>query len=237
MEPNTITTNTLIRVLLIIIVTEVLALAGIKLTALPYLVVLGSLRTLQIAGILWAVIRWENGLKTIKWAPADWPAGIKKGTIWSMGFAMAAGAGVAVVFMAGYTPLQWLRSPLPADLLDRTLFFIVGGLIAPIAEEICFRGVIYTYMRDLGIKAGAMLAPKKTVTSRGRRWLKTAAVVFAIAASTVIFTLLHTFHGIPVTQIVGGVVFAIAYETTRNLMTPIVIHSLGNLALFTLSLL
>lgn len=237
MESNTITTHTLIRVLLIIIATEVLALAGIKLTAIPYLVVLGSLRILQVAGILWAVILWENGLTTIGWAPAAWPVGIKKGAIWSLGFAMVAGAGVAVAFMAGYTPLQWLRSPLPADLLDRTLFFIVGGVIAPVAEEICFRGVIYTYMRDLGIRVGAMLAPTHTVTGRGLQWLKTAAVIFAIAASTVVFTLLHTFHGIPVTQIIGGVVFAIAYETSRNLMTPIVIHSLGNLAIFTLSLL
>lgn len=236
MESNTITTNTLIRVLVIIIATEMLALAGIKLTTLPYMVVLGGLRVFQIAAILWAVIRWENGLTSIKWAPADWPTGIKKGAIWSMGFAMAAGAGVAVAFIAGYTPLHWLRSPMPAELLDRTLFFIVGGLIAPIAEEICFRGVIYTYMRDIGIRISAMLSPKHTITGRGLRWLKTAAVVFAITSSTAVFTLLHTFHGIPVTQIVGGVVFAIAYETTRNLMTPIVIHSLGNLALFTISI-
>jgi hypothetical protein len=38
------------------------------------------------------------------------------------------------------------------------------------------------------------------------------------------------------TQIVGGVLFAIAYEIEGNLMTPITIHSLGNLAIFTISL-
>ena len=41
----------------------------------------------------------------------------------------------------------------------------------------------------------------------------------------------------PVTQIVGGVVFCLAYEKEKSLLVPIVIHMLGNAALFTLGLL
>lgn len=237
MESNTITTSTLIRVLLIIISTELLALAAIRLTAMPYLAVLGGLRTLQTAVMIWAVIRWENSLAAIGWAPPTWPQGLKTGAYWSLGFAMAAGAGMAIALLAGHNPMVWLRSPLPSNTLDRVLFFLVGGLIAPVAEEICFRGVIYTYMRRLGISIGRMLAPRHPADQDVPAWIRTVAVIFAIATSTLVFTLLHSIHGIPVTQIVGGMVFAIAYETSRNLMTPMVIHSLGNLALFTLSLL
>jgi membrane protease YdiL (CAAX protease family) len=38
-------------------------------------------------------------------------------------------------------------------------------------------------------------------------------------------------------QIIGGIVFALAYEASGNLLVPITIHVLGNLAIFTLSLL
>ncbi|RUA03071.1 MAG: CPBP family intramembrane metalloprotease, partial [Deltaproteobacteria bacterium] len=41
---------------------------------------------------------------------------------------------------------------------------------------------------------------------------------------------------IPVTQLAGGVVFAVAYEKTGSLMAPVMIHILGNLSIFTLAL-
>jgi len=39
-----------------------------------------------------------------------------------------------------------------------------------------------------------------------------------------------------VPQIVGGIIFAIAYEKEGSLIVPITIHVLGNMAIFTLSL-
>ncbi|MBW2319145.1 MAG: CPBP family intramembrane metalloprotease, partial [Deltaproteobacteria bacterium] len=42
--------------------------------------------------------------------------------------------------------------------------------------------------------------------------------------------------GLPITQIVGGVIFCVAYEVEGKLMTPITIHVLGNTAIFALSL-
>jgi len=44
------------------------------------------------------------------------------------------------------------------------------------------------------------------------------------------------FPGIPLPQVVVGIVFAVAYEIEGSLMVPITIHILGNLAIFTLSL-
>ena len=138
------------------------------------------------------------------------PGGIV-GACWSAGFALAAALGMAVIFFAGQNPLALLRTPMPADRFELILLFLVGGLVGPLAEEICFRGVLYTFFRRWGI------------------WV-------ALLFSTAIFVALHSVSGIPVTQIVGGIVFALAYETSRNLMVPITIHVLGNSAIFALSL-
>ena len=51
------------------------------------------------------------------------------------------------------------------------------------------------------------------------------------------FVLAHPiFPVIPIPQVVGGIVFAVAYEIEGSLMVPITIHAQGNLAIFTLSL-
>jgi CAAX protease family protein len=211
MAPNRISLKTLIGVLVIVSAAEGLAVVGIKLTPLPGLAVLGIVRLLQIAGILWAVQHWENGPSAIGWAPATWGRGLVRGAVWSLGFAAAAATGMAVVYATGNNPFTLLRAPLPQSHTGLGLFFLVGGFIGPLAEEVCFRGILYTFFRRWGIS-------------------------FAIIASTAIFVSLHAVHGLPLTQIIGGIVFAIAYETSRNLMVPITIHVLGNLAIFSLSL-
>jgi len=58
-----------------------------------------------------------------------------------------------------------------------------------------------------------------------------------LVLSTLFFVLSHPArHTIPVTQLIGGILFAVAYEMEKNLLVPITIHVLGNLAIFTLAL-
>ena len=58
----------------------------------------------------------------------------------------------------------------------------------------------------------------------------------AIVISTALFVLSHaTDSSLPITQVIGGLLFAVAYEIEKNLVVPIIIHSLGNLAIFCLS--
>jgi membrane protease YdiL (CAAX protease family) len=137
--------------------------------------------------------------------------GLKKGLAWSAGFAVAAGLLFLGLFMAGHHPLNLIRSPLPEGARNQALFFLVGGIVAPVAEEIVFRGLIFGYLRRWGLPA-------------------------AVLISTALFAAIHPGPAIPVTQIVGGAVFAVAYHTGKSLVVPIVIHVLGNLAIFTLSL-
>ena len=100
---------------------------------------------------------------------------------------------------------------LPAGGHQLVLFFVLGALIGPIAEEIFFRGILYGFFR---------------------RWGVPAAILF----STLLFVLSHVSGTtIPITQLIGGILFAVSYEVEKNLLVPITIHSLGNLAIFSLA--
>lgn len=95
----------------------------------------------------------------------------------------------------------------------RWLALASAGLIAPIAEEMFFRGVIQSTMRNELWKG----LPMNT-----RRWL-------AILATAVIFGMMHgrTPHYIPA-LIVLGVILGYVYERRGNLAAPIVLHILFN---------
>jgi membrane protease YdiL (CAAX protease family) len=173
---------------------------------------LGGLRLFQIGALAWIVVRLEKGLDVIGWQLSGWRQGLWTGAIWSAGFGLIAACAMLVLHWTGRNPLAIVQSPLPAASGELAGYLLVGGCIAPVAEELCFRGILYTYFR---------------------RW----GIVPALLGSTVIFVALHSTRALPVTQIIGGGVFAISYEYSRNLMVPMTIHALGNLAIFSLSLL
>jgi membrane protease YdiL (CAAX protease family) len=173
--------------------------------------IIGIARIIQILGMLFIIFRYEGDLGAIGAARSNWMAGLQRGAFWSAGFALAAGIGIGLGFLLGYNPLFWIRAPLPRELSSLIIFILIGGLIAPVAEELCFRGILYTYFRKWGI-------------------------LCAVSVSTVIFVVLHCVHGIPIVQIIGGLVFAVAFEISGNLLVPVTIHVSGNLAIFALSL-
>ena len=138
-------------------------------------------------------------------------SGLSRGLFWSLIFGLCTLAGMAAFYLAGTNPISFVQTALPRSGGHLVLFFVTGGLVAPVAEEVFFRGIVYAFLRRWGIPA-------------------------AIIGTTLIFVALHTFrHGLPITQTVGGIVFCAAYEKERKLMTPIVIHALGNTAIFALS--
>jgi membrane protease YdiL (CAAX protease family) len=171
---------------------------------------LGALRCFQ-TGLLLALLHrsgasWRIvGLDRGNWAPG-WRWGLAGAAL----FAVLASEGAVVFVLMGIDPVALIQTPLPKALAERVLFFVVGGAIAPVAEELFFRGFIYTYCRRWGILA-------------------------ALALSTAVFAALHL-PGLPLTQIIGGIAFALAYEVSGSLIAAILIHSLGNLAIFALSL-
>ena len=177
----------------------------------PMLILAGA-RLLQILLIVLITVVWGRGLSSIGLARSGLVSGLKKGLLWSAGFGAIASLVSIGLFAAGINPLTLIRIRLPRQTVDLLLFFIVGGIVGPVAEELFFRGILYGFLR---------------------RW----GVIVALILSTLIFVLCHPIsHGIPVTRLVGGLLFAAAYEIGGSLIVPITIHGLGNLAIFTLSL-
>ena len=210
MEPNQITLKTFtISVFTVLILESVfkLTMAGHNAVSLP---AMGLLRCLEAIVLVFISFKFEKRPAGIGLSQPTLLPGIVKGIIWSTCFGIAAGLLFLILLTIGVNALTLVQTPVLASPQQIAIFFMVGGLIGPVAEEIFFRGVIYGFFR---------------------RW----GMYVAIGISTFLFVFLHhTGDNIPITQLVGGIVFAIAYEKERSLMVPIIIHTSGNLAIFSL---
>jgi membrane protease YdiL (CAAX protease family) len=176
------------------------------------MIALGTVRVLETALILWIVSAWGQGSASLGLAPHQLFEGLKTGLTWSALFGL--GAFFVAIGLCAFkiSPIPFIKTPLPKGTQPLIWFFVVGGLLAPLAEEVFFRGIVYGFLR---------------------RW----GTLVAIAGTTLFFVGAHSMVArVPVTQIVGGIVFALAYETRGSLVVPITIHVLGNTAIFTLSL-
>jgi membrane protease YdiL (CAAX protease family) len=195
----------------------VLSVLGIEYAAgfLPMepLAATGIIRALDIALILCLTRLFGKDVLIPGVIPAAIAKGLKKGILWSAGFGgLAALAGIAL-YLSGTNPLAMVHVELPKQSAQLLLFFLVAGIIGPVAEELLFRGIVFGFLR---------------------RWGASAAII----GSSLLFVAAHHIRGgIPVPQAVGGLLFAISYETEKNLMVPMVIHVSGNMTLFALSLL
>ncbi len=186
-------------------------LAGSWLNADP-LIIIACMRLLDIFIVLGIVYFSNKGFTVVGLRSETAVSGIIQGILWSAGFGAAVLVIAGVLFFADINPVSLIRVQLPNQPERLFLFFIVGGVIAPIAEEIFYRGLIYGFLRKWG-------------------------VFIALIGSTALFVLSHQItSGPPIPQIVGGILFAMAYETSESLFSPIIIHVLGNLALFSLGM-
>ena len=212
MEAENVTLKTLVISIAGVLVVEVVFRLAISGQPGPHLLALGLIRCVQ-ALFLWLIARrLEDNQNPIGLSRAKLVPGLVRGLIWSVCFGMAAGILFVILFMANINPLRLVSTPLPSAPEQIFIFFLVGGIIGPIWEEIFFRGIIFGFCR---------------------RW----GVYTAVLISTALFVLPH-YDGrhLPLTQIVGGVVFAVAYTKEKNLMVPITIHCLGNMTIFSLAL-
>jgi membrane protease YdiL (CAAX protease family) len=173
---------------------------------------IGFARLLETLLLFLIVSTLGKGMSSIGLGRDKIIPGLKKGLIWSAAFGLCAFLGFVVLFSARLNPFNMIKTGLPPNTMELILYFTVGGLIGPVAEEVFFRGIVYGFLR---------------------RW----GVPVAVIGTTVIFVAAHSVRaGVPLTQVVGGIVFALAYEMGGNLMVPMIIHVLGNMAIFTLSL-
>ncbi len=213
METEKVNSKTLITTTIIIILLDFLLMKLFALLQIPAYSRVTMTRVIQITVVLVVVIKLNSGLSAIGLSKETAVNGIKKGLLWSFGFGCIVGIAFIGFALSGINPIQLFKTRLPASTIEILFYFIAGGLIAPIAEEIFFRGILFGFFRKNG-------------------------AVFAAIISTLIFASMHSIGGaVPVVQTIGGLLFAASYEIEKSLFTPIIIHTLGNIAIFTLSLL
>ncbi len=211
MEADRIQIKTLIICLAAVTVVEAVLSVGLRPGAYNPIIVLGAVRLLQTGLIVMIVSIRERDLSAIGLSLTRVLPGLRRGLTWSAGFGLITLLCFALIFAIGRNPLTLIYTHLPVKPGEVILFVLVGGLIGPIAEEVFFRGIVYGFLRRWGVLAAVIL-------------------------STIAFVLAHpSFPAIPITQVVGGLLFAVAYEVEKNLMVPITIHALGNMAIFALS--
>jgi len=212
MEANRITVASLIVSVGAILCVEAAASVAAARIPLNPMILLGVIRVLEIALLVLAAVIYGNGLSSVGLARSRAFDGFVRGLLWSAGFGMSALVVHLILYAFGINGMTLIHTQLPRSPGAIGLLFLVGGLAGPAAEEIFFRGILYGFFR---------------------RW----GVFVALTMSTLVFVMAHPgFPHIPFTQVVGGIVFAIAYETEGSLMAPLTIHVLGNTAIFALSL-
>ena len=173
----------------------------------------GALRILDLGLILSFVYLSGRGTASIGIIHGELMRGIFIGLWWSLLFGAAVFSlwGVFLIFRINL--FRFLFSQ--ATHISPPLFIwliLIGGILAPIVEDSFFIGGLYNAFRN-----------------------KFPPLVSALSTS-LFFALLHGLHGsFPVTQFIGGLLFALSFEYSKSLLTPVSIHILGNCTLFVMS--
>lgn len=210
MESDRIRMKTLLVATAAIVLLESVSSSAVSADMASAMVATGLTRCVGIGVLLTITFKMQGRLDAIGLRPSAIGSGILRGIVWSMGFGAVVAVGLAVGRLAGVLPVGLFQSRMPQQPFDIFSYFLVGAGVAPIAEEIYFRGLVFGYLR---------------------RW----GPIAAILGSTLLFVVVHPdLQNIPIPQIVGGLLFALSYEVEKNLMVPIIIHMSGNLAIFSL---
>lgn len=217
---------------LAVVLVEAALRAAVSREIIPPLPATGLARMMQITLFLFVFSFGRNGLSAIGLDKYQLKSGMKKGFIWSAGFGVAVAVGFVIIFLFGKNPFSMINAGLPSQTEKLVVFLIVAGLVGPVAEEIFFRGILYGFIRGVGILAAGIVF--KNIGEKKRLSLsRVFGAAAAVLASTAIFAGLHPAAGF--TQAMGGLLFAVSYEIEGKLMTPIVIHVLGNMAIYLVS--
>lgn len=184
--------------------------ALLKVAAQPGVVAASSIVSNIIVALLFIRVRWtpisRSYLATRPWSVLCWTALLTVGTL---------------------LPLDWLyevmnvtlseeETELLGGLMKAPLGYLAVGLLAPLVEEMVFRGAILRVMLDYG----------------GRRWHW-----LAIAASALLFAVAHgnVAQGVHATLL--GLLLGWLYYRTRSIVPGVVLHWVNNTISYALTML
>ena len=169
----------------------------------------------QAFGLLLAVtfLRWRGvGLRPL--VGAVHPLGRLVGQGAGLGLLAIAGSTLIVSLLVAATgseasPDQVLTGSIADSPLQILLAVVAAVVLAPLAEELLFRGLLHR-----GLRRRLTLVPATAISS----------VLFAVVHIDVVFSQPLALVGL----VLVGVILALAYERTGSLVVPVVIHAVHN---------
>ncbi len=161
---------------------------------------------LVVATVLWF---YREPLSSLGFTTKKVPRALLFGVVgFVVAFIAAAAVGYPIEQQFGVDPTQQALSQTATEPGLLPIVFLSGAIIAPIAEEIVFRGYMYKAFRDRFKPA------------------------YAIPLSAALFSIIHLEWRAALSLFVIGIVLAYVYEKTGNLMAPITVHILNNAIAF-----
>ena len=157
--------------------------------------------------VVWFFVVRPRALATVPIPGPDTPAAVRTGAVWGI-LGWLAGTAVSVVVVLVLEALNLEATPQTAEqalaAIEPWLAIPAIVVVAPIAEEAFFRGVVFN------------------------AWLREAGRRIAYIGSAVLFGVIHLNLVAFVPIVVLGFILAYVYERTRNLWAPIVVHAVFN---------
>ncbi len=180
--------------------------------SLPLIAVMLPMRT----GKSWQQIRRDIGLHSGRGVLRECAYGV---TVYATAIPLLVVGAVLAMILALIFPqdLAGASHPIQKELFEgdgteRLLLLFIAAVVAPIVEEIIFRGVLFRHLRDLS-----------------RRWGRGLSFCASAIGSSVIFAAIHP-QGIVFVPILGAlaVAFCLAREMRGSLISCMVAHGINN---------
>jgi uncharacterized protein len=194
-----------------VLVGIVLVLGNIELSSTEgTLLLLGgvALATLLSVGLTVA-FRWRLSLYSIGLRSVSWRWILIGSGSGLLGWVANVGIVSAYIWLTGDTsnPQEPLTNAAQESTLEFTLLLVLGAVVLPLAEELLFRGILYTWLR---------------------RW----GVAVAVGVSAVVFGLAHGVSVVLPAAIMLGILTALIYEKSGSVWPAVMVHVANNAIVF-----
>ncbi len=140
------------------------------------------------------------GIKTVS-VPRELAAGLAVSCIFGA-LVLLADLSSRLILNGGLLPLLIAKHHVNSPML----YLLAGCLFGPFVEELFFRGLLYSWIRER------------------------IPAVPSIIITSLLFSSVHGFLS-PI-QFIGGILFASIYEWRKNIWAPFVVHALGNIGIW-----
>jgi membrane protease YdiL (CAAX protease family) len=163
------------------------------------------------------IFKWGYCFEYLGLSAKRFKKGIIHGLYWCLGFGLLVSSiGVGLYFF-GINPLSFFLYTKNRSLTGLIPYILIGCFLGPMVEDLLFTGLIYNGLRTrLNIVYSSFLVSILF------------ASVHALASGFVSIYL--------IIQFIGGLLFTLSFEFSGSLLTPMIIHWCGNIAILAIQI-